>query len=189
MTRLVRSAAVLFLLSAPAMLPPHVAAQQPPRPIELDAATIASRTEAARSLIPLLEDVKEKAEARYEVGKGSVPDSPFTGTQTTAVAITIGKKNNPPDPEVVRAMERLLQWEPGNRADAEQAALFDAWLAALSSRASSMATKRGLVSCDTGCVVEMMTQLDDRWGADKQRSDDRDQVLLDAFVEAVKQRK
>lgn len=189
MIRLAATAFFPVFLASATPLPVAAAQQQPARPIELDTASLAARTEAARSLIPLLEGVKEKAQARYDVGKGSVPDSPFTGTQTTAVAITIGKKNTPPDPEVVRALERLLQWEPGNRADAEQAALFDTWLAALSRRASAMATKRGLVSCDTDCVVDMMTELDDRWGSEKQRSDDRDQALLDAFVEAVKQRK
>ena len=164
--------------------------QQPPRPIELDAATLAARTEAARSLIPLLKDVKEKAVARYDVGRGSVPDSPFTGTQTTAVAITIGKKNTPVDPQVVQAMEHLLEWEPGDRTDVEQAALFDAWLAQLSRRASTIATKRGQVSCDTDCVVKTMTSLDDGWGsAEKQRPENRDQVLLETFADAVKRKK
>jgi hypothetical protein len=172
-------------------LSPEAPAQtaQPPRSIELDAATLAAHTEAARSLIPLLEDVKEKATARYQVGKGSVPDSPFAGTQTTAVAITIGKKNTPVDPQVVQAMERLLAWEPGDRGAAEEAALFDAWMAELSRRASTIATKRGLVSCDTDCVVKTMLSLDDGWGAEKQRSDNRDQMLLDAFTDAVKKKK
>ena len=164
--------------------------QQPPRPIELDAGTIAVRTEAARSLIPLLEDVKEKAKARYQVERGSVPDSPFAGTQTTAVAVTIGRKNAPTDPQVIRAMEQLLEWEPGDRANTEQAALFDAWLAQLSRRASAIATKRGLVSCDTDCVVKTMTALDEGWGsAERQRPENRDQVLLDTFTEAVKSKK
>jgi hypothetical protein len=164
--------------------------QQPPRPIELDAATLAARTEAARTLIPLLEDVKAKATARYQVGRGSVPDSPFTGTQTTAVAITIGKKNVPVDPQVVQAMDKLLGWEPGDRSATEEAALFDQWLTQLSRRASAIATKRGLVSCDTDCVVKTMTSLDDGWGsAEKQRPDNRDQVLLETFTEAVKGKK
>src|SRR5262245_11917299 len=98
--------------------------QQPPRPIELDAATLAVRTEAARTLIPLLEDVREKATARFNVGRGSVPDSPFAGTQTTAIAITIGRKNVPVDPQVVQAMDKLLGWEPGDRSATEEAALF-----------------------------------------------------------------
>jgi hypothetical protein len=165
-------------------------AQQQPRPIELDAATLAARTEAARSLIPLLEDVKEKAKTRYQVERGSVPDSPFAGTQTTAVAITIGRKNTPPDPQVIKAMEELLEWEPGDRSDTEKAALFDAWLSELSLRASAIATKRGLVSCDTACVVKTMTALDEGWGsAERQRPENRDQVLLDTFTEAVKGKK
>lgn len=164
--------------------------QQQPRPIELDAATLAARTEAARSLIPLLGDVKEKAQARYQVERGSVPDSPFAGTQTTAVAITIGKKNAPTDPQVIKAMEQLLDWEPGDRSNTEQAALFDAWLAQLSRRASAIATKRGLVSCDTDCVVKTMTALDEGWGtAERQRPENRDQVLLDTFTDAVKGKK
>ena len=86
---------------------------QQPQVIELDAATLAAHTEAARDLIPLLEPVKEKASSRYEIEKGSVPDSPFTGTQTTLFAVTIGKKNQPVDPQVLNAMEKLLKWEPG----------------------------------------------------------------------------
>lgn len=164
--------------------------QQPPRTIELDAATMAAHTEAARTLIPLLEDVKEKAVARYQTEKGSVPDSPFAGTQTTLFAVTVGKKNQPVDPQVVQAMERLLKWEPGNRSSTEDAALFDAWMAELSKRASAIATKRGVVSCDTGCVVKTVTSLDDAWGAaEKQRPDNRDQMLLETFTEAVKRKK
>jgi hypothetical protein len=187
--RLLSVPPLVFLLSGLAAVA-QAQGQQPPRPIELDAGTLAARTEAARSLIPLLEDVKEKAKARYQVERGSVPDSPFAGTQTTAVAITIGRKNAPPDPQVITAMEQLLEWEPGDRSATEQAALFDAWLAQLSRRASAIATKRGLVSCDTDCVVKTMTALDEGWGtAERQRPENRDQVLLDAFTEAVKGKK
>jgi hypothetical protein len=178
-----------FVLLAPGTGVP-AQSQQPARPIELDAATLAARTEAARMLIPLLEEVKGKATARYQVERGSVPDSPFTGTQTTAVAITIGKRSTPVDPKVVQAMDKLLEWEPGDRSATEEAALFDAWLGQLSRRASAIATKRGQVSCDTDCVVKTMTSLDDGWGsAEKQRPDNRDQVLLETFAEAVKGKK
>jgi hypothetical protein len=186
----------LALLSALALVccaPVAVAygqAQQQPRTIELDAATMAAQTEAARSLIPLLEPVKERAVARYQTEKGSVPDSPFAGTQTTAVAITIGKKNQPVDPQVVQAMDKLMKWEPGDRSAKEEAALFDAWMEELSKRASAIATKRGQVSCDTGCVVKTITALDESWGsAEKQRPENRDQMLLETFVEAVKRKK
>lgn len=178
--------AAAFLLSLP---PSSALAQgQQPRTVELDAATLAARTEAARQLIPLLEPVKDKAKARYDVGKGAVPDSPFAGTQTTAVAISIGRKK-PVDPKIIQAMERLLDWEPGDRSSAEDAALFDAWLNQLSRRASSMATKRGIVSCDTGCVVETITVLDESWGEEERaREQAREEVLLDTFAEAVRRR-
>jgi hypothetical protein len=163
---------------------------QQPRAIELDAGTVAAHTDAARHLIPLLEPVKEKASARYQVEKGSVPDSPFTGTQTTLFAVTLGKKNQPVDPQVVQAMERLLAWEPGNRSATEEAALFDAWMAELSKRTSSIATKRGIVACDTGCVVQTVTALDEAWGKDeRERSQNRDQLLYESFVDAVKKRR
>jgi hypothetical protein len=164
--------------------------QQPPQVIDLDAATVAAHTDAARSLIPLLEPVRDKATQRLQVERGSVPDSPFTGTQTTLFAVTIGKKNQPVDPQVVQAMEKLLAWEPADRSAKEEAALFDTWMAELSRRASAMATKRGIVACDTNCVVETITALDDAWGKDaRERSANREQVLFDTFVEAVKKRR
>jgi hypothetical protein len=168
----------------------HGQATQQPRAIELDAATMAAHTEAARNLIPLLQPVKEKAVARYQTEKGSVPDSPFAGTQTTAVAITLARKNQPVDPQVVQAMEKLMKWEPGDRSAKEEAALFDAWMGELSKRASAIATKRGLVACDTGCVVKTVTALDDAWGKEeRQRPENRDQMLLETFTEAVRRKK
>lgn len=182
------SLALLFLAAGAG-----VSAQgQPPSPraIELDAATMAAHTEAARTLIPLLEDVKEKAVARFQTEKGSVPDSPFAGTQTTLFAVTVGRKNTPVDPQVVQAMERLLEWEPGDRSSKEEAALFDAWMGELSKRASAIATKRGQVSCDTGCVVKTVTALDESWGSvEKQRPENRDQMLLETFTNAVRRKK
>ena len=188
--RVIFVAAMAIGLSLPAAADQAKPAQQQPQTIELDAASMAAHTQAARSLIPLLEPVKDKATQRYQVEKGSVPDSPFTGTQTTAVAVTVGKKNQPVDPQVVKAMEKLLDWEPGDRSAKEEAALFDAWMAELSKRASSIATKRGIVACDAGCVVQTMTALDDAWGKDaRERSANRDQLLYDTFVDAVKKRK
>ena len=169
---------------------PSQSTPQQPQTIELDAATLAARTEAARSLIPLLEHMREKATSRYTVEKGSAPDSPFARTQTTLFAITIGKKNEPVDPQVIQAMDRLLEWEPGDRTATAQTELFDAWLAELSKRVSAIATKRGRVTCDTSCVVTTVTALDDWWGsAEKHRPDNRDRMLLETLTEAVKRKK
>ncbi|HXW04807.1 MAG TPA: penicillin acylase family protein [Vicinamibacterales bacterium] len=176
----------LLILGLASPASPSRSTPQQPRTIELDAATLAARTEAARSLIPLLEHVREKARARYTVEKGSVPDSPFAGTQTTLFAITIGSRNEPVNPQVIQAMDRLLEWEPGDRTATEQAELFDTWLTLLSKQVSIIATRRGWTTCDTSCVVTTVTELDEWWGsAETQRPDNRDRMLLETLADAV----
>lgn len=179
-----RSLLVLLAVGAVIGSGPRLGGQQP---IELDAATIALRTEAARSLVPLLADVKERATSNVTVRPGGAPDSPFAGTQTTLLAFTISRRNTPVEPQVIQAMDRLLKWTPGDRADAEQARLFDEWLNQLSRRATGLRLKDNTGACDTACVVQTMTRLDETWGEQMRiRAETRDGVLLDAFAEAVK---
>jgi hypothetical protein len=165
------------------------AAAQQPTPIELDAATITARTEAARSLVPLLEDVKRRASSKITVKPGGAPDSPFTGTNTTLFAITVGQKSVPVDPQVIQAMDRLLKWTPGDRT-APEAKLFDEWLNELSQKAIALTLRAAPTACDTGCVVQTMTKLDERWGeSTRQRAEVRDQALLEALADAVANQK
>lgn len=167
--------------------PTAKAAQQQPQRIELDAATMAARTDAARAVIPLLGDIKERADAgvQAQVG-GGAPPSPFTGQPTTVFSVTLSKRK-PVDPQVVSAMERLLKWEPGNRSAEYESALFDRWFEQLSVRASAIATRQGLVSCDASCVTRTLTALDESWGkTERARAEARDEVLLETLTEAVK---
>ena len=163
---------------------------QQPRTIELDAATLSARTEAARSLVPLLQDVKRRAESRVTVQPGgATADSPFAGTNTTLFAMTIGQKSTPVDPQVVQAMDRLLKWQPGDRTVPE-AALFDEWLNQLSRKATALSVRSSATACDTECVVSTMTRLNETWGeSPRQRAEVRDQALLEAFTDAVKRTK
>ncbi len=162
-------------------------AGQQPQSVELDAATIAVRTEAARNLVPLLQDVKQRATSTVTVKPGGAPNSPFAGTQTTLLSFTIGKRNTPVDPQVVQALDRMLKWEPGDRSNEEQARLFDEWLNQLSRRATGLKLQTTTGACDTNCVVQTMTRLDDTWGEQmRDRAETRDGVLLDAFVDALK---
>ncbi|MCC7242046.1 MAG: penicillin acylase family protein [Acidobacteria bacterium] len=182
-----RSATAVALAGGLLVAPAAPRARQQPTPIELDAATLAARTDAARAIIPLLGDVKRRVEpgVQAQTGTGS-PTSPFTGTPTTVFSVTLSKRP-PADPQVVQAMDRLLKWEPGNRSAEYEAALFDRWFERLSSRASAQGTQRGLVSCDAGCVARTMTSLDGTWGkTDAERAEARDEVLLETLAEAVK---
>jgi hypothetical protein len=166
------------------------AGAQQPTPIELDAATLSARTEAARSLVPLLQDVKRRAESRTTVQTGgATADSPFAGTNTTLFAITVGQKNTPVDPQIVQAMDRLLKWQPGDRTVPE-AALFDEWLNQLSRKATALSVQSSATICDTNCVVSTMTKLNETWGeSTRQRAEVRDQALLEALTDAVKKTK
>lgn len=164
------------------------AAQQPSRPIALDAATVAARAEAARNLVPLLEDVKKRAVNRTQVQMGGgAPNSPFTGTQTTLLSMTVSKRDTVVDPQVIQAMDRLMKWQAGDRASSADAVLFDAWLSELSSKATALSLQSSGGACDTDCVVRTMTQLNERWGeSPRTRAELRDQALLEAMIAAVK---
>ena len=73
-------------------------------------ATTAQRNEAARVLVPLLRDVRRRAQRPVEVRPGTVPNSPFAGTQTTLFAFSVSERSVPVDTRVVAAMDRLITW-------------------------------------------------------------------------------
>jgi hypothetical protein len=149
-------------------------------------ATKVQRDEAARALLPLLSDVRRRADAPVSVGPGTVPDSPFAGTQTTLFAFSVSKRSVPVDQRVVRAMEQLMAWNPGGTGNEATGHLFDQWLAALQTKNSGVALLRGEGPCDVGCVVRRMTTLDDSWGTvSRGRSEARDEMLLTALTDVV----
>jgi hypothetical protein len=158
----------------------------PPRePIALGATT-AQRNEAARVLVPLLRDVRRRATNNVAVGPGTVPDSPFAGTQTTLFAFTLSKRNVPVDPRVVAAMDRLIGWQIDDPQSAETGRLFDQWLSALMQENMGSVLVRGGGPCDLGCMTKRMATLDETWGASpRNRAETRDETLLDALIAAV----
>ncbi len=177
------------LMTTGAALSVHAQAQ-PPRTVELDAATLAARTAAAQRLVPLLKDVKNRATGRYNVQTGSAPNSPITGQQSTLFSVTVGKRDSTVAPEVVAAMDELMKWRAGDRSAAKEAALFDAWLEELSRKATALQLATTGGACDTGCVVKTMTELNTTWGeSPRTRAELRDQALLEALTEVVKARK
>jgi len=161
---------------------------QTPLPQIAVGATVQQRQEAARQLVPLLRDVKSHAQTGPTVKPGTVPDSPFAGTQTTLFAFTLSKRSVPVDPRVVAAMNRLIAWNIGATSDeaTANAALFDKWLIELEARSSGAMRLSGGGLCDVNCVVSRMTTLNETWGSSPRgRADARDELLLDALKVAV----
>ena len=188
---------VVTLLATPCLPGPAVAQLRPTElpppqttaPPIVIGATIPQRQEAARKLVPLLRDVQRHAQPGATVAPGTVPNSPFTGTQTTLFAFTISKRSVPVDPRVVRAMNQLLDWNIGAAGREAEAALFDDWLVELQARSVAAVRLSGGGLCDVNCVVTRMTTLDESWGASpKGRDDARDELLLDALTAAVTKR-
>ena len=163
-----------------------VAAQTTPPSVSVSSA--AARAEAARTLVPLLKPVKQRAESKLRVqAGGGAPKSPFAGIPTTAVSITLSGRDTPPDPEVMQAMDRLLKWKPEDRGDSRDSQLFDRWLGELERRATALTIKSGSGACDIECVMRTMTVLDETWGSSPRLRDElRDQTLLDALTTVVK---
>ncbi len=180
-TRTLATMAVVAAL----ILPVAGAAAQSTAPQIVIGATVAQRQEAARALVPLLKDVRAHAQPGPTVRPGSVPNSPFTGTQTTLFAFTLSKRSVAVDPRVVTAMNRLLDWNIASENE-ENAALFDKWLIELEARSSGTMRLSGGGLCDVNCVVSRMTTLDETWGSSpRNRAETRDELLLEALRVAV----
>lgn len=166
---------------------PAARAQSPtPAPQIVIGATVAQRQEAARALVPLLKDVRTHAQTGTTVKPGTVPNSPFAGTQTTLFAFTFSKRSVPVDLRVVTAMNQLLDWNIGASGNEHIAQLFDRWLIELEARSTGALRLTGGGLCDVNCVVKRMTTLDETWGSSpRNRGDARDELLLDALKVAV----
>jgi hypothetical protein len=146
-----------------------------------------AREAAARALVPLLESVRERLRPRLGIGFGTLPPSPFTGTPTTLIAVRIGTETVKVDPKVVSALEQLRAWNPAAAPDGPAAILFDHWLDQLKLKASVVRDPRSAaLQCDTACLIERFTRLDEAFGSSqRERQELRDRLLLDALVAAV----
>ena len=146
----------------------------------------AVKLEAARSIVPLLKDVRGRAKGGMTFGPGTVPDSPFAHTQTTLFAFKLSRRSVRVDPKVVAAIDDLLGWQIGAPGTDDTTELFETWLDQLAVKAAALGLQTGVLPCDTRCVVERMTTLDEAWGASpRQRADRRDQALLDSLSDVV----
>ncbi len=145
---------------------------------------------AARALVPLLKSVKRRLDSQWQLQQGSLPNSPFTGRQSTIVALSLGKGPVKVDPEVTRGLNQLLAWKIGETApDAPEAVLFAHWLAQLGVRSAMVGDPAAAAeACDSACVVERFTTPDARSArTEREREELRDQILLEALAAAVEE--
>lgn len=142
---------------------------------------------AARQLLPLLRDVRRAIDGQVTAQPAALPPSPFTGRSSTIAAVRVGWDGREVSEDVIRAMDRLLAWNPDTPLVAADRALAEQWLEALRIKVvGRMAASARGVDCDQPCVVLRLSNPDTLFGAtpDEQRAT-RDRLLVDAFVEAV----
>lgn len=177
---------LLTLFTSPMAHAQPPAAPAPARDQIALGATTAQRNEAARLLVPLLRDVRKRAQGGVTVKPGSVPDSPFAGTQTILFAFSVSKRSVPVDRRVVAAMDTLAAWNIDDPTAEETGRLFDQWLAELMVKNAAMTALQGAGPCDVSCVARRMNTLDATWGATSHtRAEGRDEMLLEALAATV----
>jgi hypothetical protein len=120
--------------------PPGAAAQTQP-PIAIGA-TAVQRQEAARALVPLLEGVKQRAEPAVTIKPGTLPNSPFTGRQTTLFAFTVSRRSLPVDSRVVAGGVRRNGWHAQGPAGGDAVRVVE-WVGGLRGRSAGAPRRAG----------------------------------------------
>lgn len=142
---------------------------------------------AARQLVPLLRDVRRRLDPQIGVRPGTLPPSPFTGRNSTLFAVTIGVTSMDVDQAVLKAIDRLLAWDPDEPLAPRDRELLAAWLDELQVRVLSRMAARGQgVRCEDPCVVQHLTSPDATFGATpREQVETRDAIMLEALAAAV----
>lgn len=187
--RRLTSALTLAAAIAAPVLAQQPAPSKPQQQVDIEAQT-AQRQVAATTVVPLLRDVRKQAQGGVQMRQGDPPNSPFTGTQTTLFSMSVSKRE-PAPPEVLKALDRLIEWNPGDRMAEADARLFDDVFDDVSTRMLALGAQvEAGVKCDRACILSRLTKLDETWGPDpRRRAAVRDQMLLDAVTSVVEARK
>lgn len=143
----------------------------------------------ARTLVPLLESVRSSIGPHITAAPGTLPPSPITGHSAALFAIRIGVDSVPVDEQVVKTIDRLLQWRKQPKPlSAEDQALIERWTDELRVKVVGRLAGRGLATapCDDVCVGRHLTNPETLFdGSRREREEERDRVLLDALTTAV----
>jgi hypothetical protein len=139
---------------------------------------------AARQLVPILRDVRRRLDPQLGVRPGTLPPSPFTGRNSTLFAVTIGVRSMEVDEAVLKALDRLLAWDPDEPLAPRDRELVAAWLDELQVRVlSRMAAGGQGMRCEDPCVVQHLTRPGTMFGATpREQVETRDAIMLDALA-------
>jgi hypothetical protein len=142
----------------------------------------------AQTLVPLLDAIRADLGPKVTIGPGTLPPSPITGRSAALVAIRVGFRDLEVEPEVLEAIDRLLQVQRRKETLAEaDRSLIERWVDELRVKVLARLAGRGqAVECDDLCLAGHLTQADAVFEGDaRARKAERDYVLLEALRSAV----
>lgn len=149
------------------------------------------RVDAARSLVPLLNDLERRMSGRLRLEPGTLPPSPFSGGRSTLFAFKIVEGRAELDDRVVRAIERLRAWAKApDPAASEAAELADTWMDhLLVTIGAFLPTEQAAPgACDAACTAALLLKPGESFGRSRaEREEARDWVLAEALAAAVEE--
>lgn len=141
----------------------------------------------ARALVPILKDLRQATRQQVVVEPGTLPPSPFSGRNSTLVAVTIGKRSVELAPAVIEALDRLAAWDVREPLSAGDQQIVRDWVEELRVAIMGRMAARGTsVGCDDECLVQHLTKPSTLLGATREEQvETRNDIMLDALVDAV----
>ncbi|MDP1569867.1 MAG: hypothetical protein Q8L86_07680 [Vicinamibacterales bacterium] len=144
--------------------------------------------EAARELAPLLGGIERRLPSEVTVRPGALPPSPFSGQRATLFAFRVTKERPLLTPATEKAIADLLAWQKSPRQHPGTAPLAGAWAEYLVAAVEDLLAEApaGAEACDLPCVVSLLADPSDAFGATPlERQQTRDVILLEAIALAA----
>jgi hypothetical protein len=143
----------------------------------------------AGALVPLLKDARANRPSELTVEPGTAPPSPFTGRNSTLIAITIGERTIHLAPEVNETINRLIAWNVREPLPAGDREVVIDWIEELRIDVMGrLAAREKGVGCDDDCLVQHLTRPGPLFGNSREEQvETRNALLLEALIEAVKE--
>jgi hypothetical protein len=143
----------------------------------------------ARTLVPLLEDVRRAIGPHLTVNPGSLPPSPITGRRSALFAIRIGVESVDVDERVVKGMDRWLEWIKRPKSlSPDDEALIGRWVDELHVKIAGRLLAKGVATsfCDDVCLAGYVRNPNTLFdGSERERREQQQRVVLDTFAAAV----
>jgi hypothetical protein len=145
--------------------------------------TTGDAEQVARELVPVLRDLRRE----IVVEQGTLPPSPFTGRNSTLIAIRVGVRSLAAPPEALRLIDRLIARPKQEPLNASERAVVAKWVETLRAAVQRRLALAGKdPTCSDACVVQHLIGPSDLFGTTRrQQRGLRNDIILDTLIESL----